>query len=128
MKKNLFGISTLTLVGLYVLLSVVVLGVCLIIDLPIIYGIIFYVLLEVNQKFLYEGKIVYRIIISFLFVIFISLLYFLMLIKINNGILHLYFFLTMFTGYLLSFVIYKKLIVKINKVWYNSFRKVGDYG
>ncbi len=93
-----------------------------------IYGIIFYILLEVNQKFLYEGKIVYRIIISFLFVIFISLLYFLILIKINNGILHLYFFLTMFTGYLLSFVIYKKLIVKKNKVWYNSFRKVGDYG
>ena len=73
-------------------------------------------LLEVNQKFLYEGKIVYRIIISFLFVIFISLLYFLILIKINNGVLHLYFFLTMFTGYLLSFVIYKKLIVKKNKV------------
>jgi len=93
-----------------------------------IYGIIFYILLEVNQKFLYEGKIVYRIIISFLFVIFISLLYFLILIKINNGILHLYFFLTMFTGYLLSFVIYKKLIVKKNKVWYNFFRKVGDYG
>ena len=81
-----------------------------------IYGIIFYILLEVNQKFLYEGNIVYRIIISFLFVIFISLLYFLILIKINNGILHLYFFLTMFTGYLLSFVIYKKLIVKKNKV------------
>lgn len=81
-----------------------------------IYGIIFYILLEVNQNFLYEGKIVYRIIISFLFVIFISLLYFLILIKINNGILHLYFFLTMFTGYLLSFVIYKKLIVKKNKV------------
>ena len=81
-----------------------------------IYGIIFYILLEVNQKFLYEVKIVYRIIISFLFVIFISLLYFLILIKINNGILHLYFFLTMFTGYLLSFVIYKKLIVKKNKV------------
>ena len=93
-----------------------------------IYGMIFYILLEVNQNFLYEGKIVYRIIISFLFVIFISLLYFLILIKINNGILHLYFFLTMFTGYLLSFVIYKKLIVKKNKVWYNSFRKVGDYG
>ena len=75
-----------------------------------------------------KGKIVYRIIISFLFVIFISLLYFLILIKINNGVLHLYFFLTMFTGYLLSFVIYKKLIVKKNKVWYNSFREVGDYG
>ena len=80
------------------------------------YGIVFYVLLEINHKILYEGKLFYRIIISFLFVIFSSLLYFLFLIKINNGILHVYFFLTMFTGYLLSFVIYKNLIVKKNKV------------
>ena len=80
------------------------------------YGIFFFSMLEVNYKILYNGKFIYRIMISFLFVIFISLLYFIILLKINNGILHLYFFLTMFTGYLLSFVIYKKLIVKKNKV------------
>lgn len=81
-----------------------------------LYGIIFYILLEINYNFLFEGKIIYRIIISFLFVIVLSLVYFLILLKINNGILHLYFFLLMFTGYLLSFVIYKKLIVKRKKV------------
>lgn len=84
-----------------------------------LYGIIFYILLEINYNFLFEGKIIYRIIISFLFVIVLSLVYFLILLKINNGVLHLYFFLLMFTGYLLSFVIYKKLIVKRKKVWYN---------
>ena len=51
------------------------------------YGIGFFLLLEINYKFLYEGKLVYRIIISFLFIIFISLLYFLGLLKINNGII-----------------------------------------
>ena len=76
------------------------------------YGVIFYLLLEVNYKLLYEGKLVYRIIISFLFVIFISLLYFIGLIKINNGILHIYFFLSLFTGYLSSFVIYNKINCK----------------
>ena len=81
-----------------------------------LYGIIFYILLEINYNFLFEGKSIYRIIISFLFVIVLSLIYFLILLKINNGILHLYFFLLMFTGYLLSFVIYKKLIVKKNNV------------
>ena len=81
-----------------------------------LYGIIFYILLEINYNILFEGKIIYRIIISFLFVIVLSLVYFLILLKINNGILHLYFFLLMFTGYLLSFVIYKKLIVKRKKV------------
>ncbi len=81
-----------------------------------LYGIVFYILLEVNYRFLFIGKIIYRIIISFLFVMFISLLYFLILLRINNGILHLYFFLAMFTGYLLSFVIYHKLIVKFKKL------------
>lgn len=80
------------------------------------YGIVFYILLEINHKILYNGKLFYRIIISFLFVIVNSLLYFLFLIKINNGILHIYFFFSMFTGYLLSFVIYRNLIVKKSKV------------
>lgn len=76
------------------------------------YGIVFFFLLEFNHKFLYEGKIVYRIIISFLFVVIMSLLYFFGLIKINNGIIHLYFYLSLFTGYLLSFVIYRKINCK----------------
>ena len=76
------------------------------------FGIIFFLLLEVNYRFLYEGKLVYRIIISFLFVIIISLGYFLGLLKINNGIIHIYFFLSLFTGYLVSFVIYNKINCK----------------
>lgn len=73
------------------------------------YGVVFYVLLEINYRFLYLGKIVYRIILSFLFVIFVSLLYFILLVRINNGILHYYFLLCFFTGYLFSFVIYRKI-------------------
>ena len=73
------------------------------------YGILFYILLEINQKFLYEGKIIYRVALSFLFIILMSLLYFLGLVKINNGVLHLYFYLSLFTGYMLSFVIYRKI-------------------
>ena len=76
------------------------------------FGIIFFLLLEVNYRFLYEGKLVYRIIISFLFVIIISLGYFLGLLKINNGIIHIYFLLSLFTGYLVSFVIYNKINCK----------------
>ena len=76
------------------------------------YGIVFFILLEINYKLLYSGKLFYRIIISFLFIIFISLLYFIGLIKVNNGIIHIYFFLSLFTGYLLSFVIYRKINCK----------------
>lgn len=77
-----------------------------------IYGIILFILLEINYKFLYESKMVYRIIVSFLFVMLVSLFYFYGLMKINNGILHIYFFIAEFTGYLLSFVIYRKINCK----------------
>lgn len=76
------------------------------------YGIFVFFLLEVNYKLLYTGKIIYKIIVSFLFVMFISLLYFYLLVRINNGIIHIYFFMMMFTGYMLSFVIYRKIRCK----------------
>ncbi len=37
--KNLFAVSTMTLVGLYALLSIVILAVCLIAEVPMIYGV-----------------------------------------------------------------------------------------
>lgn len=77
-----------------------------------VYGILFFILLEVNYKLLYTGKIIYRIVISFLFIIIASLLYFFGLLKVNNGVIHIYFFLSLFTGYLLSFVIYEKIRCK----------------
>ena len=76
------------------------------------YGIFLFFLLELNYKLLYTGKMLYKIIISFLFVMFISLLYFYGLLKINNGIIHIYFLIVMFTGYMLSFVIYSKINCK----------------
>ena len=76
------------------------------------YGILVFFLLELNYKLLYTGKMLYKIIISFLFVMFISLLCFYGLLKINNGIIHIYFLIVMFTGYMLSFVIYRKIRCK----------------
>ena len=76
------------------------------------YGIFVFFLLELNYKLLYTVKMLYKIIISFFFVMFISLLYFYGLLKINNGIIHIYFLIVMFTGYMLSFVIYSKINCK----------------
>ncbi len=49
MKRNLFGISALTLAGLYFLLSVVVLGACLVTGFPIIIGIVFSIIIVIIQ-------------------------------------------------------------------------------
>ena len=63
------------------------------------YGIFFYLLLELNSRFLYSSHIVVRIIVSFLFVMFHTLLYFLILMKINYGYIHFYFFLCIFIAF-----------------------------
>ncbi len=75
------------------------------------YGVFFFYFLELWYKLLIKLKLILQIILSFVFVIMNSLLYFFLLKKINNGILHLYFFLSLLTGYILSNIAYRKLIV-----------------
>lgn len=74
------------------------------------YGIFFYLLLELNSKLLYSSHFLVRIIVSFLFVLFHTLLYFLIMMKINYGYIHIYFFLCIVGGYLVCKVIYKKFV------------------
>ena len=74
------------------------------------YGIIFYILLEITSKFLYSSSIIVQIFFSFLFVLFNSLIYFLILLKINNGYIHIYFLLCLIFGYFLCKVIFKRLL------------------
>ncbi len=76
------------------------------------YGIFFYLLLELNSKFLYSSHIIVRIVVSFLFVMFHTLLYFLILMRINYGYLHFYFFLCIIFGYILCKVVMKKIVKK----------------
>ena len=49
MKKNLLGVSALTLGGLYILLSIIVLGFCLALDLNMLIGIIVCIVIIVLQ-------------------------------------------------------------------------------
>jgi len=76
------------------------------------YGICFYLLLELNYKFIFTSKLAYRIIVSILFVTSMSLVYFIGLLKINNGILHFYFFLMILLGYTFANFVRKKVFVK----------------
>ena len=49
MKKNLLGISLLTITGLYFLLAIVIIGVSLICDIPVIYGIVASIIILIGQ-------------------------------------------------------------------------------
>ena len=77
-----------------------------------VYGFVFYILLEINSKFIYSSKILVKIISSFIFVIFNILLYFFILMKVNNGYIHLYFFLCIICGYVLCKVFYERICKK----------------
>lgn len=74
------------------------------------YGMFFFFSLELNLKFIYSSKLFIRLFVSFVFVLFHVLLYFLILMKINNGYLHFYFFLCILLGYYICKVVYKKIV------------------
>lgn len=72
----------------------------------LIYGFIFYLLMLINKKYLYNHKLSF--IIDILFVLNNVLIYFIILRKINNGIFHIYFLIAFIIGFLISYYIDKK--------------------
>lgn len=64
-----------------------------------LYGILFSFLLNFNYKIIYLKNKLYKILTTFLFVIVCTLIYFIILKIINEGIVHLYFFLMIILGF-----------------------------
>ena len=77
-----------------------------------VYGVIFYVLLEINYKFLYNEKLLIKVIYTLFFLLFNTILYFIGLIKINNGAVHVYFILSILVGFVLACILHKKVFKK----------------
>ncbi len=76
-----------------------------------VYGMFFYIMINLNSKFIYMSFKYIKILSSLLFVLFMSLLYFILLLYVNNGYIHLYFFLCIIIGYIVCKAI-MKIIVK----------------
>ncbi len=68
-----------------------------------LYGIFLSFLINLNYRFLFMGKKLMRILTNLLFALDTSLFYFLMIKKINEGIIHPYFYLLITIGFLLCF-------------------------
>ena len=77
-----------------------------------IYGFFFFLMLEINSRFIYSSSKIVRIIASFLFVIVNVFLYFIILMRINNGYIHIYFFLCIILGYMMCKACYKFICKK----------------
>ena len=85
-----------------------------------LYGIFLSIVTNINYYFLFTGKKVFRIIGNILFAIDAALLYFLLMQKINFGIIHPYFYGLICLGYCLTFFKFSKL----RKIISNLFKSV----
>ena len=73
------------------------------------FGIFFEILLSFNERFIYSSNLFVKVSSSVLFILFNVILYFIILIKINNGILHIYFLICILLGYSFMCKVKKKI-------------------
>lgn len=71
-----------------------------------LYGILFSFLSRYHYKLVNQLKSWFRYLLTILFILDISLLYILLLYYINHGVVHLYFLIVTFLGYVLEHYIY----------------------
>ena len=79
------------------------------------FGIIFYFLLDIFNKLVDKLNKVLKFFVSIIFILLIGCIYFLGLLFINNGVIHIYFLLSILVGYIFA---YKKILS-----WFTLLRK-----
>lgn len=72
------------------------------------YGGIFYLLLDLFNKFTSMKKVYLKVILSWMFVTGMAILYFIGLLYINYGVVHIYFLLSIVCGYIVVYLLLKR--------------------
>lgn len=85
---------------------------CLSLVFSFIYGMFFSFFVKINHKFLFNSKGIIKVLCNFLFMFDVSLGYFFLIKKINNGILHIYFFIMFLLGWYIGFTFIVKFLKK----------------
>lgn len=75
----------------------------------LLFGLLFAIELKLNYRFIYQENKIYRITTTFLFVLINVFLYFILLQKINHGILHVYGILSIIIGVIIEHFVEKYL-------------------
>lgn len=73
------------------------------------YGLFLGFVYNINYKFLFNKRKFTRIIFNFIFIVDLVLIYFLLLKRINQGIIHPYFYLLIILGFRITFKKFKFL-------------------
>ena len=86
-------------------------------------GWIFYVLSYFNYKIVKNYKVIWKYIITIVFVIDFDLLFLLGLYIINEGILHIYFLLILVISFFVSVKLMPKVKNGIKKIWKRCYNE-----
>ena len=78
----------------------------------LIFGIFFALMIDLNHKYLYTNKKYFKTIFTFFFVLVNVFIYFLILQKINNGIIHIYSIICIILGFIIEQIIKKQVVKK----------------
>lgn len=68
-----------------------------------LYGMFIYFTSLLNYKIILNKNIYFKYLISICYTVVISLLYVIIMYKINEGVIHIYFVITILLGFILSF-------------------------
>lgn len=90
-----------------------------------LFGIYFSYMIRINYKYILSLNKLFKILGTLILVFSNMLLYFVILLKINYGLIHIYLILMIILGVYIEYII-NKLIVKIKKKWYTHFRVGGN--
>ncbi len=82
--------------------------------LSLLFGILFYFLTIFNFKMINNLKVIYKHIITFIYVLDMTIIYIIFLYHLNKGYFHIYFVLTVLLGFIFGYIINKKMFSKIH--------------
>lgn len=80
-----------------------------------LYGVVFYFFLNIFNKIVIKMNVIFRFVLSFVYIILMSSLYFIMLLFVNNGVVHIYFLLLILVGYMIAYLFSVKLFTHLKK-------------
>lgn len=88
-----------------------------------IYGCFYYLSSKYNLKLIYGKNILFRILITIIFVLNNVLIYLILLYKINTGRFHIYFLISLILGYIFCSFVCKNVIKRMLSIdFYKIFR------
>ncbi len=79
-----------------------------------LFGILFFFLTFLNFKLIQNLKVITKHILTFVYVMDITIIYIILMYHVNKGNFHIYFIFTVFIGFLIGYLLKKYLLSKIN--------------